>query len=51
MKNLIRFDWAVKRLLRNKTNFKYRTFYRYVAFQNDFDRLEFLKKYLNELIK
>ena len=36
---------------RNKTNFKYRTFYRYVAFQNDFDRLEFLKKYLNELIK
>ena len=22
MKNLIRFDWAVKRLLRNKANFK-----------------------------
>ena len=36
---------------RNKTNFKYRTFYRCIAFQNDFDRLEFLKKYLNKLMK
>ena len=36
---------------RNKTNIKYKTYFKAAAFQNDFDRLEFLKKYLNELIK
>ena len=36
---------------RDKTNIKYKVYFKASAFQNDFDRLNFLKKYLNELIK
>jgi len=36
---------------RDKTNIKYKTYFVATAFQNDFDRLNFLKKYLNKLMK